>query len=200
MNRDVRALTVGGVVVAVAWLGLRGVPGGSAAWRQSEARLAQQAELVARARDRVQNLDALGDSIRAMSAVADALPRLLLLGGDAGTASVDLMGRIRELTSAAPVRLTGFEPNSAGARSGPLTSAAVTVLLESDLQGLVTVLDRIDVDSVLAVEALDVNAVDPQADSGRYERLTAAIRVSGWFRPASDGAPQLDIPAARARR
>jgi hypothetical protein len=48
--------------------------------------------------------------------------------------------------------------------------------------------------------SLDVNAVDPQADSGRYERLTAAIRVSGWFRPVSDGAPQLDIPAARARR
>ena len=92
-GRDRRALFAGGIVILFAWLGLRTVPQSFADLRRREADVMQRAELLMRAQQRVANLSMLSDTVEGLTIIAEALPRLLLRGGDASTAIVDLIIR-----------------------------------------------------------------------------------------------------------
>lgn len=178
--RDRKALLVGGSVVALSWLSLRAAPAAVLEIRRAEAELAQRADLVVRARERVDALGPLADSIAALESVAEALPKLLLAGGDLETASVDLMRRVGEIVER-HARFESFDERAAGIRSGPLQMLTLRVRVETDLTGLVGFLEDVAGDSALSVEALQVSIRDPHAPAQRIERLTAMLRIGGWY-------------------
>ncbi|MGE3635620.1 MAG: hypothetical protein AB7P00_37290, partial [Sandaracinaceae bacterium] len=81
------------------------------------------------------------------------------------------------------VLLLGFEAYSAQSSSGPLELAGITVRLESDLRGILQTIDALAFDQALAVERLDIEALDSHTDDTLPERLHAAITVSAWYQP-----------------
>lgn len=191
MSRDARALVIGALTVMAAVLVLRVIPGLVRSLRQQEETVLQEAGLLARARHRVGSLRRLEDSVAAFSEVGDALPAMLLSGGDAETASVDLMRRLRALLPSDHVVVVGFEPRRDLDTSGPLALTSVTLTAESDLRGVLAVLADIEEDAALAVEQLSVQGLDADSVTLR-ERLRAGIEVSGWYRPESAAfTPQL---------
>lgn len=192
MKRDRRAVLLGGLVISFAWIALRGVPGAVAWLRNEQEAVEQRAQLIARARAEVGTLAALDDSIRSLTAVADALPGLLLVGTDAETAAVDVMRRVRDHLEEEALLFIGFERYAPGDEAGPLVLAGVTVRVETDLAGLLRVLDVMAADLALSVDRVEVEALDPHSEDGLPERLQAGITVSGWYqRVAPRAVPSL---------
>ena len=187
-GRDRRVLSVGAIVVATAWLALRGAPLGVASLRALETSTAQQIERLSRANARIRRLPELDDSIASLTGLADGLPGSLLAGTDAATAQVDLMTRLRTIADNEAVRIEGFGSATVAQGSDPLSLAAIVVTVETDLQGLLGLLETVERRSpALAVEAIEVTARDPDADTLSAEVLVATVTVSGWFRPGSQG-------------
>ncbi len=191
MNRDFRALVVGTGVIAMGWIALRGVPEAVGDVRRKEESVQQRAELLARARLRVESLRQLEDSVRALDSVAEALPEMLLVGEDEQTASVDLMRRLRERLASRPASLLGFEPLPVNVQSPPLELAAIKAQVETDYRELLAIVSEIELDPAMAIESLDIVAPDPDADTAASQRLSAGLGVSGWYRPTVERADTL---------
>ena len=139
-----------------------------------------------RARERLSTVSDLADSLDAFSGLAESLPTILLVGGDESTAAVDLMRRIREIVGTRPAKVIGFGPRLTDETEGPLSLVSIGVDLESDLAGLLSIIESIEVDASLAVEALDVQALEPHADRAKAERLVAQLTVSAWYQPIEE--------------
>lgn len=182
-SRDRRAVLLGTTVVAVAWIGMRGVPGGLGWLETTRSTALQRAELVERGRARVRDVDTLADSLESFARIAESLPEVLLAGGDEEAAIVDLMGRVRRLVGGPRVRITAFDRLTETKEQSPLVLVNVTVMLKTDFQGLLSVITRIESDRALAIETVDVKAPAAHADREQPEILEADVVVSGWYRP-----------------
>lgn len=191
--RDRRALILGAVVLGLGWLLLRGIPAGFSAVRGVEESVDRSGQELFQARRRVAEMPTLRDSVDAAVSVGDALPHVLLVGGDASTASLDLVRRIRAALAGPPTGGVRFDDGQRTQRSGPLSLAEVTVRLETDFQGLLEVTEALESDSALALETVDAAALSPHAPAAaeRPEALAVELVVSGWFRhhAASTRAP-----------
>jgi hypothetical protein len=147
-----------------------------------EAATEQRAQLLSRAQARLALLPQLDDSIRALTAVADSLPGMLLAARDPGTAQVDLMTRIRStIDSSRVARLQGFEPADAAESLGPLTRASVVVIMESDFKGTIDALQSLEQNPALSIESLEVTAREPHSGQTSVEFLFVRVAVSAWF-------------------
>lgn len=180
-GRDLRAVVVGGLFVATAWTALRGIPGGMAFLERLEESTEQRAEVVERGYDRLAELPRLSDSLGRLQEAADGLPRMLLAGGDADAASLDLVSRVRSTMEEYPVTLEGFEDREQSEVRGPLSLAAVTVTFESDFRGVLETLHALEADSAIAVDSMHVEDQRPHASESDLEVLAASVVVSGWF-------------------
>jgi hypothetical protein len=196
-SRDRRALALGGGLIVLSWLGLRGLPTVVAALEDSRESVAQRTQLLARAQGRLSRVGRLDDSIAVLETAARALPDRLLGGEDAETASVDLMRRMRETLSAygSFVSVSGFGSHGVIEERPPLRLAYLDVAIESDFMGILEVTHELEGDSTLGLESISISGADEHAAAGlderttnkTAERLTATIRVSGWFRTDSGG-------------
>jgi hypothetical protein len=180
-DRDRRALTVGGLILVVAWGLLRAAPALTTYVQTLDNTLSQRVALLARADARLLDLRQLDDSIRRLEATAGALPRLLLVGDDVETATVDLMQRIRDQLNAREISFQEFGSHGVLDRQAPLVLAHVSVTIETDFRELLDIVREIEQDSTTMVERLEISAADPHEPSP-MERLTATLDVSGWFR------------------
>lgn len=180
-RRDRRALIIGSLVVALAWLGLRGIPDMMQRLGTLQDTVDQEAQLLRSAQERLSLLPQLGDSIMTLTGVADSLPSMLLAGSDTSAAEVDLMTRVRSSLEEVPVTIRGFERVGVEERSGPLVLTSVVVVLESDFRGVTEALEGLQGGLAVTVDALEITALNPH-ESGGMERLSARVTVSGWFR------------------
>lgn len=182
-DRDRRALVVGGVVVAAAWLALRGLPTVVTFVIRTEAQVEQHRLLINRARARLARLDQFADSIQKLEVAADALPSTLLVGGDPQTAQVDLMQRMRALLATQPVQVEEFRAGPGASQNSELALAHLTARVETDFRTLIRVLVGIEDDAALGLESVEVEAADPHAGPDQPEELRATLGISGWFHP-----------------
>jgi hypothetical protein len=187
---------VGGLVCLAAWAALRGIPAAVSAVESREAITAQRSELLVRSRQRLARFGALDDSIAALEGMADALPRLLLVGADPATASVDLMRRLRGPLSSMPLTFVEFGAHRAPEFAGPLSMASVSLTIEGDYRGILGLIEHVERDSALAVESLEVVALEPDGEAVVIERLRATLVVSGWHRPEASARP---VPPGQSR-
>jgi hypothetical protein len=120
----------------------------------------------------------------------------MLLGGtDAETAEVDLMARVRALVEGRPLRIQGFASATMDSASDQLAMAGVVVSLQTDFQGLLCLLQRVEDESAaMADEAVEVTALEPDRQAAPAEFLVANVTLSGWFRPGPQGdAPRTEL-------
>lgn len=180
--RDRRAVMLGCLIIALVWLVFRGAPRLRSSVLETEERIAQQALLIERARDRLSRLGELDDSIRVIEQRAEALPRALLVGSDTETASVDLMRRARAIMADQIASLQEFRRTPSSPGSGELELARLDVVMETDLRDLTELLRDIESDEALGLESVNVQTLNPHADPEVAERLQVTVGVSGWFR------------------
>lgn len=187
-SRDRRALVLGGGLIALSWLGLRAVPAAISGIGNARESLAQRTELLARAQERLGHVDRLDDSIAVLETAAQSLPDRLLAGEDGETASVDLMRRVRQMLDAhgSFVSVTGFGSHGLTEERPPLNLAYLDVTIESDFMGILQVAHEVEVDSTLGLESVSISGSHDVATNATAERLSATVRVSGWFRTESD--------------
>lgn len=186
--RDRNALAVGALVLSCAWLCLRGGPAVARRVQQLEDEVQQRTDLVERGRRETLNLRPLSDSIAHLEQVARSLKRVILMGGEATTATFDLTRRLSEALSRTAAFVEAIEPSPDSAVSGALHRVSVQATLETDVVGLGEILARLDMDSTLAVETLEVTVPSPDGPPDQVERLRVLLGVSAWFVPDTTSA------------
>jgi hypothetical protein len=191
MRREMRVVVAGAAVAVGAWLGLRGVPRAVARIAELEEEVEQRVLLLEKSRLETSGLRALSDSIAHLEEVAASLHRVLLLGGEPTTATFDLTRRVSEVLSRSAAFVDEIAPVPDSARAGRLRRTQVRADLETDVIGLMGALQRLEADSTLRVESVEVSVAAPEAPLGEVERLGVALQVSGWFMPTTseDEAP-----------
>jgi hypothetical protein len=181
--RERTSVVTGLAIVALGWLCLRGTPAALARVRALEDELKQRVELVERARRETSDLQPLSDSIAQLEHVARSLHRVILIGGESTTAAFDLTRRVSESLSRTTAFVHSVESVPDSVRSVALRRVSVRASLETDIVGLVGILTRLDNDSILAVESVDIAAPSPGDPQTTVERLQILLGVSAWFIP-----------------
>jgi hypothetical protein len=125
----------------------------------------------------------LSDSIGVLEEVAASLHRLLLMGEDPQTAAFDLTRRLSDGLSKSTAFVEAITPVSDSVTAAPLDRVTVRVGLETDIFGLMEIVRRIESDSVMAIEELQVEASPIDTPRSEVERLGVSLAVSGWYRP-----------------
>jgi len=185
--RDRRALIMGGLVIAVAVLGLRVLPAGVRHALSARDALHERAILLARTRAEMDLLPALRDSAAVLSQALVALASQVLSGSTAAEAGADLSGRLNLAASRAPARVERLNPLPDSTSDGRLGRVRVQLAVETDVRGLIALLRSIDAGAeVLKLDELRVEAPEPVAVRRGPEILKVEVTVSGWYiRPRS---------------
>jgi hypothetical protein len=172
----------GGAILLGAALGLRVVPWAVAGTVAACQDLEERTALLARARAELGALPLLRDSAAVLTRALVALAPRLLDGGNAIEAGADLAARVNHAAARAPARFDRVEPLPDTATAGRLARATVHASLETDVRGLVRLLQALDGgDAALTVQRLDVVSADPATPERRPEILQVEIVISGWF-------------------
>ena len=180
--RDRRALLVGGLVVAVAVLGLRVLPWGLQRATVAHALLSERAGLLARMREELASLPRLRDSAAVLTRGLVALAPQVLSGSTPAEAGADLSGRMSLAASRAPARVDRLNPLPDSGGAGRLGRARVHAVFETDVRGLIAFLRAIDAgDEVLTLEELHIEAPEPGAAKRGPEILKVEVTISGWY-------------------
>lgn len=187
-GRDRRALRWGALVLApaLAWAFLVSPWIGAVQTRldRIEARRSlHRAEL-----DLLASGDAFPEAVRTGARrLARAAPRLLDSRGE-GVAAAALTQFVEDRARAARVHLTGTDPRPARPAGGDLTAIPLEVTGESDLRGVLSLLEALEAGEgkLLRVEGLRIRA--PGAGrGGPSETLTFRVLVTGYMLSAGDG-------------
>ncbi len=182
IQRDRRALAVGGAIVLAAVLLLRVLPWGVRRALAAERDLRAQVALLARARVDLADAALLRDSAAALGRTLLGLAPKILSGGTAAEAVADLSGRVNHAAAANLVKLERVDaiPDSAGA--GRLRRATLRAALECDVRGLAGLLQALERGNpVLAVRGLRVTAPDVGSADRASEVLRVELTVTGWY-------------------
>jgi hypothetical protein len=185
--RDRRALSVGALAIAGAFMVTRGVP----ALRQwSEASVSSAREVVAeasRAEASIRAASASEDTMRARSERFVALAPALLDGANPATAGATLASLISGVAAAADAKLgsvqvrTDATPrHSSGAARRTFARVSVRASLTADVRGLSKILLALERGlTMLAVDELAVTQPEPGGDATRPEMLQVELVVGG---------------------
>jgi hypothetical protein len=180
--RDRRTLLIGGLVIAVAVLGLRVLPWIVRRASGAHAMLRERAVLLARTREELASLPTLRDSAAVLSQALVALAPQVLSGSTAAEASADLAGRMNLAASRAPAKVSRLDPLPDSGGEGRLGRAVVHASLETDVRGLVAFIRAIDAgDEVLVLDELRIEAPEPGAADRGPEVLRVEVTVVGWY-------------------
>jgi hypothetical protein len=180
---------LGGVVIAVAVIGLRVLPSGVRRATAAHALLRERAGLLARTRAELAALPRLRDSAAVLTRALVALAPQVLSGSTPAEASADLSGRMNLAASRAPARVDRLDPMPDSSGNGRLGRARVRAALQTDVRGLVAFIRAIDAgDEVLTLDELRIEAPEPGAPERGPEILRVEVTVSGWYlRPRETG-------------
>lgn len=188
-GRDRHAVALGLGVILLAWVSLRAGPRVVQHTVQLRSTTQQRVDLLARAQARIAGLTDLADSITVLEGAAAELAGVLLVGEDPGTASIDLMRRVRTELRGRPMDLLGFGSVSTSGEGAEFVLVRLPVEVETDLQGLFEILQALERSRTIGLEAVDVMAPDPHADDGGPQKLNATLVLSGWYLAAADAEP-----------
>jgi len=180
--RDRRALLLGGTVVAVALIVLRVLPWGVRGGLAATAELRERVTLLAHARAELADAPWLRDSAARITHALVGLAPRLLTGPSAAEASADLSAQVNLVASRNDARLERVDVLPDSARAGRLGRTRVHVALETDIRGLVRVLQAIAAASTtLVVHELSISAPDPASPERLPEILKVEMTIGGWF-------------------
>lgn len=181
-ERDRRALTWGGVAVLGAVLVLRVLPWGVKRALAAESGLHERATLLARARADLADAAVLRDSAGRLSQALVGLAPKILSGNSAGDAVADLAGRVNLVVSSHQAKLERVDPVPDSVRAGRLHRVTLRAAFESDVRGLVGVLESLTFGKVvLPLRELRVTAVDVGSSERMPEVLRVELTVAGWY-------------------
>lgn len=181
-GRDRRALALGGIAIALALVGLRGLPW---LWSQlskvHEEMLARR-ELLERAEADLGALPILQDSAKRLTeGVVDLAPRLLA-GASSSEAIAGLSGHLTHLAIAHQARLDRTDPVPDSTAAGDLRRVSMDAVFESDVRGLAGLLAGFATTQQLTnLTRLRVTAADPTATGKGPEVLRIEVRVEAWY-------------------
>lgn len=180
--RDRKALLWGGGILVGAWLGLVGAQRLHGGWRVARDRVETERVLLLETRRSLEDLPAMEDSTRILTAKVAAMAPRILSGSTTAVALSDLSGRISTLLSLCHGRMVRFEAVPDSASAGQLRQVTATVALETDFRGLAETLEHLARDPlVTVVERLQVTPSDPVASPATVERLSIELRVTAWY-------------------
>jgi len=180
--RDRRALVVGGLIVAVAFLLLRVLPWTVRSALAAEAGLRQRASLLARARADLAEASGLRDSAVQLGHALVGLAPKILSGNSVAEAVADLSGRVNLAVSRNQGKLERVDPQTDSAIAGRLHRVGLRAAFECDIRGLVGVLQALTFGkAALAVRELRVTAVDAGSADKNPEVLRVEVAVAGWY-------------------
>jgi hypothetical protein len=185
-RRDRRAVTVGAALLGPALFWTLAVSPYLDALGEASERLAgersllrREQELVASAREYPGAFDAGAERL------LKAAPRLM--GGENdGAASAAVAGYVRRLSGIASAHLTRVEPGPSRAGGGGITALPVEITGESDLEGLLSLLQMLETGPKLVdVEDLRLEASDAPGVGG------AAYATTPFFTPTGGAQPEV---------
>lgn len=187
--RDRRALVLGAAVVvpALVWM-FAGAPY-VRALGEARARLDAERDLLARELELVASAPAhLADAERATQGLLNAAPRLFAAANDGPPAAM-LADYVRLHAREARVHIASVAPVEAEQRGARLHESALVVTGESDLEGLLTLLARLEAGRKLVrVDGLSVDATRSAAQPGGVQPIAFRFTVVALVLP-EDGTP-----------
>jgi type II secretion system (T2SS) protein M len=182
IERDRRALVLGGAAVAGAVLLLRVLPWGVRSALGAEVGLRQRASVLALARADLAVAGELRDSAVALGQALVGLAPKILSGNSVAEAVADLSGRVNLAASNHQAKLERVDPVADSGVAGRLRRATLRTTFECDVRGLVGVLQALEAGkAALAVRELRVTAVDPASADRNAEKLRVELTITGWF-------------------
>jgi hypothetical protein len=187
IERDRRALILGGSVVIGAVFVLRVLPLGMRSALAAEAGLRQRAALLARARADLAEASGLRDSAVQLGQALVGLAPKILSGNSAADAVADLSGRVNLAASRNQAKLERVDPQTDSTVASRLHRVALRAAFECDIRGLVGMLQALTFGkAALAVRELRVTAVDAGFADKNPEVLRVEMTVVGWFLETRD--------------
>ncbi|HEY8468380.1 MAG TPA: type II secretion system protein GspM [Longimicrobiales bacterium] len=203
-RRDRRALALGGGIVALALLWTYAVAPYLRALEDVRARLEVARGLLERELELAASAPAIAAEVeRAAERLRDVAPRLLPGTGD-GVADAALADYVRRHAREARVHLASVAPAGAGGGDAERDTGAgirleeTTLLVtgEGDLEGLLTLLARLEAGvKLVRVEGLSIDAGQAAPQPGGALPLSFRFTVTGWALPnagASDSGAEGD--------
>jgi hypothetical protein len=189
MSPRERRLAVGAFgALAVAWLGLKAIPGLTRHALVERSERAARVRLLAETRAALAGLPAMESSARQLTAGVSAAAPQFLSGGTAAEALADLNGRLAALAMRRGLRLVGFEPRADTLGAGAARRVRAVIRLEADFQGLAAWLDDIGrLQLTVAPTGVVVRPEQPFAPRQEPERLGVEIEMIGWYLAPVEG-------------
>lgn len=182
MPRRKRMILLLGTVVVGGWVGLRGMPSVSNAWREARWEVQDRARLLAQSRREIANEKALVDSAAIVKNGMVALAPRLVTGETAAQASDALTGLLGVVAARSNTRLAGTSPVEDSSTVGTLRRVAVHAVLDGDIRGVTAVLTSLaEEESVLTTDDLRIVAAEPGGDPNAAEVLRVEVTVRGWY-------------------
>lgn len=179
-SRDRRAVVFGSVLMATAFLALRGIPHGIHMYRAVRERLADQVAMLERAQEVVGGLDATRDSVGRAAAALVALAPKLVGGKSPGEAGGSLAAVVSLAAQQHDLALVTVDPQPMVGQ-GLFAPVSVRAQLEGDVTGLARLLAEMETgEQVLSVRSLAVQRLEPAPGDGGAARLRIDLEVLGW--------------------
>lgn len=181
-GRDRRAIVLGVGAILTAFLFLRIIPWTIRSALAARAELEQRSELLAHTRRELAEAPALRDSAAGITQALGALAPKLLSGTSAADAGADLSTQLNLVAARHSAKVERLEVLADSLHAGRLGRASVHVLLETDVRGLVALLQATAAaNAVLVVQDLRVVAQDPGSAVRLPEILKVEMTVYGWY-------------------
>jgi hypothetical protein len=179
--RERRTLLLGAALIVAAVLGTRVLPAMVRAHAGLRVRASERTELLARAQDAIAAENAHRDSLARLADRVLALGPRLVAVGTAVEAGAELAALVAALVRQHRLRLLRLDPRPT-TLAPPVGPVAVRVELEGDIAGLAGWLAAVESGHpLLAVGALSVVVLDPQASERAPEVLRVEADLTGWF-------------------
>jgi hypothetical protein len=181
-GRDRRALALGGLAIALALGGLRGLPWLWSHMSKAHDEALARRELLHRAEADLRTLPALQDSAKRLTEGVIGLAPRLLAGASSSEAIAGLSGHLTHLGIAHQARLDRTDPVPDSTAAGDLRRVSMDAVFESDVRGLAGLLAGFaTAQPVTNLTRLRVTAADPTATGRGPEVLRIEVRVEAWY-------------------
>jgi hypothetical protein len=186
--RDRRALLLGGLLVASAWLAIKVIPAAGGGWQRVTDRLQQSRILLGETRAVIADLPGMEDSVRAMTTRIAHLGPRLLTGATAELAQEDLAARVTSLAGWHRMAVVSLTRVPDSTEAGLLRRIRATAVLQGDFRGTAGILRSLARDSVATVvERTKVASLEPQAPGASPEKLQVELELTAWYLGRSRG-------------
>ena len=180
-----RTVPIGASIVLASGLFVRGFKPYATSLGGAKERLRLERETLAREQTTV--AQARADPLlqqRADSAMALTTPRLFS-GRDDVMASADLVAYLGDMSRRARVLLQDATTRPSSTTASGVRTLRVDIRAESDLQGILTLLQTLEWgDKLIRVERIDLSRLPNAADDDKTETLSLSATIAGFALPA----------------